>query len=63
MSSFYTNLYTELIEINKRYIFGEFVNEEIELGNILVNSKKPDDINMSLNFGDVITVHGIDYKI
>lgn len=59
----YMNLYTFLIDINNRYVFGEFVEEKIKDGEILVNNKKPDDINMKLSKGDVVKIDGRSYIV
>ena len=58
-----TNLYTFLIDINPKYVFGDFTNEKIETGKILVNDKKPDDINMQLFDGDIVTVDEKKYTV
>jgi len=59
----YMNLYTFLININPRFVFGEYTNEMIEDKRILVNGNKAEDINMEIKSKDVITIDGIDYTI
>ena len=57
------NLYTKLIDINNRFIFESYYNDMIDCGNVLVNDKKPDDINMNLNNGDILKVFNNEYTI
>ena len=68
MSKFQINLYTFLIDnVNAKFCFGRLVDDAIESGRILVNDIKPNDINMMLNIGDIITINStissIDYVV
>lgn len=57
------NLYTELIEINNKFIFESYYNDVVDWGKVLVNGEKPNDINMKLNHGDVLKVFDEEYVI
>lgn len=58
------NLYTFLIDnVSDGYVFGDKVKTDIKYGIIKVNGMKPDDVNMRLNLGDIITVDRVDYKV
>jgi len=57
------NLYTKLISINDRFIFGDYFDDKVECGEVLVNGASPEDINMRLNIGDMLWVLGNEYVI
>jgi hypothetical protein len=50
------NLYTFLIDINSKFVFGEYIQDEMRRGNITVNGCMPEDINMSLKENDLVQV-------
>lgn len=61
---YWMNLYSFLIDhVNARYCFGNYTQRQINTGNITVNHQTPDNLNMDLKLGDIVTVDGIDYIV
>lgn len=58
-------LYSLLININVRMVFEDFYSYMLNTGKVLVNGKQisPDNINMTIYAGDVITCQNEKYLV